>query len=77
MVNYADIIADTNSQIFNVRDEYKDNAIDENIEICKADRLPFSVGCINITGDLNVGMMIQISVFNGRRELLHFWTQEI
>lgn len=72
MVNYADIIADTNSQMFNVRDEYKDNAIEQNVEICKADRLPFSVGCINITGDLNVGMMIRSACLMGAENFYIF-----
>ena len=34
MVNYANIIADTNSKMFNVRDEFKNNTVEQNVEIC-------------------------------------------
>jgi tRNA G18 (ribose-2'-O)-methylase SpoU len=72
MVNYSNIIADTNSKMFNVRDEYKDNTVEENVEICKSDRLPFSVGCINITGDLNIGMMIRSASLMGAENFYIF-----
>jgi tRNA G18 (ribose-2'-O)-methylase SpoU len=72
MVNYANIIADTNSKMFNVRDEFKNNTVEQNVEICRKDRLPFSVGVINITGDLNIGMMIRSASLFGAEKFYIF-----
>jgi tRNA G18 (ribose-2'-O)-methylase SpoU len=65
MVNYSKVIADTASAHYNVRDEYKDNTIEQNIEIQKAGSHKFSVGCVNVTGELNVGMMIRSACLFG------------
>lgn len=72
MVNYAKIIADTNSNHYNVADKYKENTVEQNVEICKKDRLPFSVGVINITGELNVGMMIRSASLFGAEKFYIF-----
>ena len=72
MVNYKKIIADTNSKMFNVGDSYKDNTLEVNQALCKMDRLPFSVGCINVTGDLNVGMMIRSACLLGAENFYIF-----
>jgi len=64
-VDYQKIINDTASKHYNVADIYKDNSYEENIEICKNDRLPFSVGAVNITGELNIGMMIRSACLMG------------
>lgn len=72
MVNYKKIIQHTNSQMFNVREQYKDNTLEQNKKICKADRLTFSVGCINITGDLNLGMMIRSASLLGAENFYIF-----
>jgi tRNA G18 (ribose-2'-O)-methylase SpoU len=72
MVNYADIIADTTSKHYNVHDQYKHNTIEQNVEICKSDRLKFSVGCINITGELNIGMMIRSACLMGAENFYIF-----
>jgi tRNA G18 (ribose-2'-O)-methylase SpoU len=64
-VNYQKIINDTASKHFNVADVFKDNSVEENIELCKQDRLPFSVGAINVAGDLNIGMMIRSACLMG------------
>lgn len=65
MVNYSNIIKNTLSNHFNVRDEYKNNTVEENVEICKSDRLPFSVGMINVTGELNIGMSVRTASLLG------------
>ena len=57
---------------FNVRDEFKDNTVAENVAICNRDRLKFSVGCINITGDLNIGMMIRSACLLGAENFYIF-----
>jgi tRNA G18 (ribose-2'-O)-methylase SpoU len=72
MVNYSKIIADTASNHFNVRDEYKNNSYEENIEISAACRRKFSVGCINITGELNIGMMIRSACLFGAENFYIF-----
>lgn len=71
-VNYKKIIADTNSQMFNVRDEFKNNTVEENQTICKNDRLPFSVGMINVTGDLNIGMAARSACLMGAENFYIF-----
>lgn len=72
MVNYANIIADTNSKMFNVHDEFKNNSVEQNVEICNRDRLKFSVGCINITGELNIGMMVRSACLFGAENFYIF-----
>lgn len=72
MVNYSRIIKDTASKHYNVRDEYKDNTIAENVAVCNRDRLKFSVGCINITGELNIGMMIRSACLMGAENFYIF-----
>ena len=65
MVNYNKIITETAKSHYNVRDEYKNNTVEENQFICHLNRRPFAVGCINITGELNVGMMIRSACLMG------------
>ena len=72
MVNYAKIIKQTNSEMFNVRDEYKNNTVEENQFVCHLDRLPFSVGVINVAGDLNVGMMLRSACLMGAENFYIF-----
>jgi tRNA G18 (ribose-2'-O)-methylase SpoU len=71
-VNYAKMNEEANSKMFNVRDEYKDNSYEKNVEICKSDRLPFSVGVINLTGELNVGMMLRSACLFGAENFYIF-----
>lgn len=72
MVNYSKIIAETTSNHYNVRDEFKNNTVGENIVLCNRDRLKFSVGCINITGELNIGMMIRSACLFGAENFYIF-----
>ena len=72
MVDYREIIAETNSKHYNVRDEYKNNTVQQNIAICNNDRLPFSVGMINVTGDLNIGMAIRSASLMGAENFYIF-----
>jgi tRNA G18 (ribose-2'-O)-methylase SpoU len=71
-VNYSDIIAQTASNHFNVQDKFKNNTVEENKSICNADRLPFSVGVVNVAGDLNIGMMIRSASLLGATNFLIF-----
>lgn len=72
MVNYSKIIKETAKNHYNVLDEYKGNSIEENVAICNRDRLKFSVGCINITGELNIGMMIRSACLFGAENFYIF-----
>jgi tRNA G18 (ribose-2'-O)-methylase SpoU len=71
-VNYKKIIADTNSKHYNVGDLYKDHTLEQNRAICQVDRLPFSVGCINVSGELNIGMMIRSACLLGAENFYIF-----
>lgn len=71
-VNYAKIIAETASNHYNVADQYKDNTVEQNQFICHLNRRPFSVGVINITGELNVGMMIRSASLFGAEKFYIF-----
>ena len=72
MVNYSKIIADTASNHFNVRDEYKTNTYEQNVAITLSEQRRFSVGCINITGELNIGMMIRSACLLGAENFYIF-----
>ena len=71
-VNYSKIIADTASQHYNVRDEYKNNTLEQNIAIQRQDSRKFSVGMINVTGELNVGMAIRSACLMGAENFYIF-----
>ena len=72
MVNYSDIIKDVNSRQFNVCDEYKENTYEQNVAITISEQRGFSVGCINITGELNVGMMMRSACLFGAENFYIF-----
>lgn len=72
MVNYNKIIKDTVSNHYNVRDEYKSNTVEQNQFICHLERRTFSVGCINVAGDLNIGMMIRSACLMGAENFYIF-----
>jgi tRNA G18 (ribose-2'-O)-methylase SpoU len=72
MVNYADIIADTASKHYNVRDEYKSNTFEENVRIQQSQSRNFSVGMINVTGELNIGVSIRSACLMGAQNFYIF-----
>jgi tRNA G18 (ribose-2'-O)-methylase SpoU len=72
MVDYSKIIADTTKNHYNVRDEYKNNTVEQNMAIQKSQTRKFSVGAINITGDLNIGMMIRSACLMGAENFYIF-----
>lgn len=71
-MNYADIIADTVSKHYNVRDEYKHNTVEQNVAIQQMQSRPFSVGAINLTGELNIGMMCRSACLMGAQNFYIF-----
>ena len=72
MVNYSKINKEVASNHYNVRDAYKNNTVEQNVAICNNDRLKFSVGCINITGELNIGMMVRSACLFGAENFYIF-----
>ena len=72
MVNYSEITKQTASEMYNVRDEYKVNTYEQNVAISLSEQRRFSVGCINITGELNVGMMIRSACLFGAENFYIF-----
>jgi len=72
MVNYSEITKQTASEMYNVRDEYKANTYEQNVAISLSEQRRFSVGCINITGELNVGMMIRSACLFGAENFYIF-----
>lgn len=72
MVDYSKLIAETASNHYNVRDEYKQNTYEQNVAISLSEQRKFSVGCINITGELNVGMMIRSACLFGAENFYIF-----
>lgn len=72
MIDYNKIIKQTTSNHYNVHDKYKSNTVEENVAICNRDHLKFSVGCINITGELNVGMMVRSACLFGAENFYIF-----
>jgi len=49
----------------NVMDEFKGMTLEERKAICDADRLPFAVAVLNVTGELNVGTILRSSLLMG------------
>jgi tRNA G18 (ribose-2'-O)-methylase SpoU len=72
MINYSSIIKDTVSNHYNVHDEYKNNTVEQNVAITLSEQRRFSVACINITGELNIGMMIRSACLFGAENFYIF-----
>ena len=53
---------------YNIRDEYKKLTLDEVKEIQRKSSLPYSVATFNLSGSLNIGMIIRTSVIFGARK---------
>lgn len=59
------MVEEAASKHWNVHDQYKGLSVDELRAINESDRLPFAVCAINITGDLNVGIMLRTACVMG------------
>lgn len=73
-VNYSAKIAETVSDdhFWNVHDHLKDRRLDElrAMQVCAS--LPFSVCTLNLTGDLNVGMIVRTACIFGASTVFIF-----
>ena len=58
------------AEFWNVRDDLKDRSLEQLQSIVSADRLPYAVCAVNITGDLNVGMMIRAASLLGAERFI-------
>ena len=74
-MNKQDMIKDAIANHWNVRDEYKNKSLDELQAICKNEALPYAVCAINITGDLNLGMMIRTASLCGAERFIIYGKQ--
>ena len=75
--NYKNMIKQLTSNHYNVADQFKDNTYEENRIICEDGSLNFAVGVINVTGELNVGMIIRSASLIGAKEFYTFGRKRI
>lgn len=61
---------DIASQAWNVQDQYKGLSLDDLRAISDQARLPYAVCAINITGDLNIGMMLRSACLMGAERFI-------
>jgi len=71
-MNYNNLINETASRHYNVADEYKDNTVEENRDLCRKNSLPFSIAAMSVAGDLNIGMMMRTASLLGARDFFIF-----
>lgn len=69
-MNSQDIVKQTISNYWNVRDELKGLSLEELRQICKNQELPFAVCAINVTGDLNLGVMMRTASLCGAERFI-------
>ena len=74
-MNRAAIIEESISSYWNVRDEYKGLSLDELRNVCERDSLPFAVCAINVTGDLNLGVMVRTASLMGAERFIVYGKQ--
>lgn len=58
MTNFKDMITESNN-CFNVSDEFKHLSFEEIQKHVSENELNFSIACLSITGDLNIGVIIR------------------
>ena len=73
-INNKDLIAEAmeDSNFWNVHDELKGLSIDQLQEIQKKESFPFAVCVLNLTGDLNTGMIARTACIHGAQEFIVF-----
>lgn len=67
-----DVIEEVASNYWNIRDDLKGKTLDELKKIAQDATLPFAVCAINITGDLNLGMMLRTACLLGAERFIIF-----
>jgi tRNA G18 (ribose-2'-O)-methylase SpoU len=69
-MNKQDVIEEVASNYWNIRDDLKGKTLDELKQIAHDATLPFAVCAINITGDLNLGMMLRTACLLGAERFI-------
>lgn len=69
--NYKEMIKEENNNL-NVHEHLKSLSIPEIQEFAKQDRLPYSIAFFNITGNLNLGVMIRTAHCLGASNIIVF-----
>ncbi len=72
--NFSELIkkdyAEKNLNNFNVREEIKNNSLEDLQKIADSDRLNYEIMLLNITGDINSGMMIRLGHLLGAKNII-------
>lgn len=72
--NFSELIKkdyeEKNLNNFNVRPDIKDKPLEEIQKIAKSDRLNYEVMLLNITGDINSGMIVRLSHLLGAKNVV-------
>ena len=71
-VNYKEELHKDIAMTFNVSDHLKGLSVPELKNECKADQSPFAVGCINLTGNVNIGTIIRTASLYGAEKVIIF-----
>lgn len=71
-VNYAEKIAEAvrGENFWNVHDRYKGLSVDELKKVQTEQSLPFAVCVLNLTGDLNTGMIVRTACTMGAQHVI-------
>ena len=64
------IISNNEANFWNVKDDLKDKNFSEIQSIARTDSLPFAVCALNVTGDMNIGMMIRTASLMGAERFI-------
>lgn len=65
-----ELIEQTRATYWNVRDDLKDKTLPELQDICRDAILPFAVCALNVTGDLNLGIMMRTAALMGAEKFI-------
>ncbi len=71
-----EIVAKTMAQYWNVRDELKTMTLDEIKCVQYLDSLPFAVCALNVTGDLNLGIMMRTACLMGVEKFIIYGSHQ-
>jgi tRNA G18 (ribose-2'-O)-methylase SpoU len=70
MINFAEVIEESNRTSFNVHDHLKNLTVPELRQVCDQQRNPFAVCLLSVTGDLNLGVIIRSASLLGAEEVV-------
>lgn len=62
---------------YNVHNHYKEMSLEDLNYVTSLDRLPFSVMCLNLTGDMNIGVICRMSHLMGAESFYVFGRRKV